>query len=253
MNPTSEKKTIFPTLTLPLACGLVAALLIWAFILIGSEMLEGDTRSFDMQLLRTAQSVRAAQPWVAVAMRDFSGMGSGAVLTLFTGVTVVYLVLMRKHWMALLVASAVITGSVVVSWLKFGFARARPGVEFAELVASGLSFPSAHAGNSAIVFLTLGALLASTRIRAVERIYILSVATLMTTLVGLSRVALGVHWATDVLAGWAFGAAWALVWLMLARRVSSPKHYEQLTSAMSGSGSGSGSENPHHAPRPRPP
>ena len=75
----------------------------------------------------------------------------------------------------------------------------------------------------------------------------LSVATLMTTLVGLSRVALGVHWATDVLAGWAFGAAWALVWLMLARRVSSPKRYEQLTSAMSGS------ENPHHAPRPRPP
>jgi undecaprenyl-diphosphatase len=89
-------------------------------------------------------------------------------------------------------------------------------------VAPGLSFPSGHAGISAIVFLTLGALLASTRSRAVERSYILGTATLMTVLVGLSRIALGVHWATDVLAGWAFGAVWALIWLMLARRLSGP-------------------------------
>jgi undecaprenyl-diphosphatase len=61
-------------------------------------------------------------------------------------------------------------------------------------------------------------LLASTRTRAIERTYILAMASLMTLLVGVSRIILGVHWATDVLAGWAFGAAWAMLWLLLARR-----------------------------------
>jgi undecaprenyl-diphosphatase len=210
------------SLALPLLGGLVVALLAWAFMLISGEVLEGDTRSFDMRLLQAAQSLRTSQPWVAGAMRDFSGLGSASVLTLFTSVTVVYLMLVHKRAMALLLASAVITGSVGVNWLKLGFARVRPAAEFAELAAPGMSFPSGHAGNSAIVFLTLGALLASTRIRTMERVYILSVAALMTTLVGISRIALGVHWATDVLAGWAFGAAWALVWLMLARRVGAP-------------------------------
>ena len=66
-------------------------------------------------------------------------------------------------------------------------------------------------------FQSVGALLASTRRPAIEQMYILAMASLMTLLVGVSRVALGVHWATDVLAGWAFGAAWALVWLLLAQ------------------------------------
>jgi undecaprenyl-diphosphatase len=72
---------------------------------------------------------------------------------------------------------------------------------------------------SAIVFLTLGALLANTRSRWVERVFILATASIATFLVGLSRVALGVHWATDVLAGWALGAAWAIGWLLVAHRV----------------------------------
>jgi undecaprenyl-diphosphatase len=157
---------------------------------------------------------------VAEVMRDLSGLGSTAVLTLFTAVTVCYLALVSARATALLVAAAVITGSVGVSWLKAWFGRLRPAADFAELLAPGLSFPSGHAGVSAIVFLTLGALLASTRSRAIERMYILAMASLMTLLVGLSRIALGVHWATDVLAGWAFGAAWAVIWVLLARRLN---------------------------------
>jgi undecaprenyl-diphosphatase len=90
------------------------------------------------------------------------------------------------------------------------------------MLAPGLSFPSGHAGISAIVFLTLGALLAGTRVRLVERTFILTMAALMTLLVGISRVALGVHWATDVLAGWAIGAAWAMLWLLLVRAQARP-------------------------------
>jgi len=208
----------YRSLFLPLLAGLGVALLAWAFIQLSSEMVEGDTRAFDMQLLRAAQSLRSGQPWVAEVMRDLSGLGSTAVLTLFTAVTVGYLALVSARTTALLVATAVITGSVGVSWLKDVFGRLRPAADFAELVAPGLSFPSGHASVSAIVFLTLGALLASTRSRAIERTYILAMAALMTLLVGLSRITLGVHWATDVLAGWAFGAAWSMVWLLLAQR-----------------------------------
>jgi undecaprenyl-diphosphatase len=214
----SEGRDRYRSLFLPLLAGLGVVLLAWAFIQLSSEMVEGDTRAFDMQLLRAAQTLRSGQPWVAEVMRDLSGLGSTAVLTLFTVATVGYLALVSARTTALLVATAVITGSVGVSWLKAGFGRVRPAADFAELVAPGLSFPSGHAGISAIVFLTLGALLASTRTRAIERTYILAMASLMTLLVGVSRIILGVHWATDVLAGWAFGAAWAMLWLLLARR-----------------------------------
>ena len=204
-------------LSLSLLVGLAAALLAWVFVHLGSEMAEGDTRAVDLAILRAMQAVRNSHPWVAAVMRDLSGLGSTAVLTLCTAITVGYLALVSVRKMAGLVAVAVITGAVGISLLKGVFARVRPGAAFAEVVVPGVSFPSGHAGMSAIVFLTLGALLASTRSRAVERAYILAVAAFMTLLVGLSRVALGVHWATDVLAGWAYGFGWALFWLLLAR------------------------------------
>ena len=103
-------------------------------------------------------------------MRDLSGLGSTTVLTLFTVTTVGYLALVSARTMALLVAASVISGSVVVSVFKAAFGRLRPDAAYAELVASGLSFPSGHATMAAIVFLTLGALIAGTRSRLKERI-----------------------------------------------------------------------------------
>jgi undecaprenyl-diphosphatase len=202
-----------------LIAGLVVVLSIWAFIGISGEMVEGDTGAFDMAILQAAQSLRTSHPWVAEVMRDLSGLGSTAVLTLFTIITVGYLVVVRAPATALLVAAAVVAGSVGINLLKAQFGRPRPDRTFAELLAPGMSFPSGHAAMSAIVFLTLGALLASTRGRAREQVYIFAMATLMAVLVGMSRIVLGVHWATDVLAGWAFGTAWALISLLIARRL----------------------------------
>jgi undecaprenyl-diphosphatase len=121
-----------------------------------------------------------------------------------------------------LTAQAVGTGSIGVSLLKTYFGRPRPDARFAELVVSGMSFPSGHAANSTIVFLTIAALLASNRTRVIERLYILAVASLLAVFVGLSRIALGVHWATDVAAGWALGACWAIAWLLVVRRLNRP-------------------------------
>lgn len=204
----------------PLIAGLVAALLTWVFIQISSEMIEGDTRAIDMTILRAAQSLRIGRPWVSEVMRDLSGLGSTTVLTLFTVVAGGYLAVVRARLTALLMLAAVISGSVCVGLLKAQFDRPRPEATFAELVAPGLSFPSGHATISAIVFLTVAALIASTRTRTIEQAYILAMATLMAMLVGVSRIALGVHWVTDVVAGWALGAAWALAWLLLTRRLT---------------------------------
>ena len=204
----------------PLLVVFVAATLALLFIVLAGEVQEGDTRFFDMQLLLRAQELRAAYPWLAEVMRDLSGLGSTVVLTLVTVATVGYLALVSQRTTAVLVATSVSSGTVLVSVFKAAFGRIRPDLAYAELPASGLSFPSGHASMSAIVFLTIAALLASSHTRVSERTYILVTAGLTTFLVGLSRVALGVHYATDVIGGWAFGSAWAIVWLVLARHIA---------------------------------
>lgn len=216
----SRRTLSHPAVYRPLLAGLTTALLTWVFIQISIEMIEGDTRGFDMAILHAAQAPRMSHPWVTEVMRDLSGIGSTAVLTLFTVIAVGYLTVVRARLTALLVVAAVVTGTVGVSLLKTQFDRPRPDADLAVLLAPGMSFPSGHATISTIVFLTVAALLANTRTRVMERTYILAMPALMAMLVGLSRIAVGVHWATDVAAGWAFGTAWALAWLLLARRLS---------------------------------
>lgn len=203
----------------PLLSGLAILLLLLMFAKLGSEVFEGETRGFDAYFLHHAQALRVAYPRLADVMRDLSALGSTVLMTLIALITVVYLALVGARPMAALVAGAVVTGAVMVDLMKLAFGRLRPDPAFAEMAAQGLSFPSGHSSISAIVYLTLGALVASTRTRLVERTYILAVSAVMTGLVGISRVALGVHWATDVVAGWAFGTAWAMAWLLLAARI----------------------------------
>jgi undecaprenyl-diphosphatase len=216
--PGAPRADRFRKLTKPLLAGLCSALLLLAFAHIGSEVAEGETHAFDVAVLHAAQRLRLGQPWVTEVMRDLSGLGSEAVLTLFTTIAVLYIALLQRRRLAVLVASSVISGTALVSLFKAMFGRSRPDGAFSELVVSSLSFPSGHASMSAIVFLTVGVLLASTRSAWAERSFILAASGLMTLLVGLSRVAMGVHWATDVIGGWAFGSAWALLWLLLSGR-----------------------------------
>lgn len=199
---------------------LLSLLLGLAFIHIGSEVLEGDTLSVDQNVLQAAQRLRLAYPWVVSAMRDLSGLGSTMALALFTIATVGYLLLASQRITAILVAATVLTGSALNSAFKLIYGRLRPDPAFSDFAVSGLSFPSGHASMSAIVFLTLGVLVASRHTRLRERTYILTVSMVLTLLVGVSRIALGVHWTSDVLGGWAFGTAWAMAWLVLARQAT---------------------------------
>jgi len=204
----------YPRLLWPLLIGALALLLALGFVELAGEVLEGETHAFDQWVLQRAQTWRAGHPWLSEAMRDLSGLGSTATLTLVTGITVGYLWLVTTPRAAVLVGTSVLSGAALMSLLKLAFGRARPDAAQAALVVPGLSFPSGHSSMAAIVFLTLGTLIASTRPRLRERSYILACAALMALAVGVSRVALGVHWATDVLGGWAFGTGWALAWLL---------------------------------------
>lgn len=210
----------YRTLWLPLLVAAFVAFMLFVFLKLGAEVVEGDTLVFDQRLLQFAQSVRIKHAWIGPAMRDLSGLGSTVVLSLVTVGTVMYLALFSSRKLAILVAASVASGTLLVGWFKAGFGRIRPDLSYAELSVPGLSFPSGHATMSAIVFLTIGALISATRRSTSERVYILLVAGLMTFLVGLSRVALGVHWVTDVMGGWAFGSAWAVLWLWLLSHMS---------------------------------
>lgn len=205
------------------ACGFFA----WAFIELADEVIEGETHALDSTILMALRNPQdLANPlgpsWLEEAARDFTGLGGYAILTLLTTATVVYLLMVGKRGAALLVLISVVGGTLLSTGLKIGFERPRPDLVPHATRVYTASFPSGHAMLSAIIYLTLGALLA--RVEKSRRIsaFIMGLAIAMTLLVGASRVYLGVHWPSDVLAGWSVGAAWAaLCWfvaLQLQRR-----------------------------------
>ncbi len=200
---------------------IVAAGAFFAFAKLADEVVEGGTRAFDERVLMALRTPGdLADPigprWFEEMMRDFTALGGTGVLVLMVLAVAGFLALTRKGHAALAVIIAVTGGVLVSQTMKWAYARPRP-----ELVPHGAevytaSFPSGHAMMSAIVYLTLGAMLARTQSGQAVKAYVLAVAVFLTVLVGTSRVYLGVHWPTDVLAGWMLGATWALAcWLVM--------------------------------------
>jgi undecaprenyl-diphosphatase len=191
------------------------AALLFAFGLIAQEVVEGEPLAFDrtvMLAFRDAAnpSIPIGPPWLLEAARDVTSLGSTVVLGIILFAVVGYLLLDRKRTAAWLMLGAVLGGVALNDFLKFAFARPRPDFVTPAVQVFTSSFPSGHAALSAIAYLTLGAILARTHASVRIRIYLMSLAAIVTGLVGLSRVYLGVHYPTDVLAGWCVGTAWAM-------------------------------------------
>lgn len=207
-----------------LAAMLLAAGAVWVFIELADEVFEGDTASIDERLLLALRAPNdtgdpLGPSWFEELARDITGLGGAGVLALLTLASAGFLALQRKVHLALYLLLAVGSGTALSTVLKMGFDRPRP-----ELVAHGQvvytsSFPSGHSMLSALAYLTLGALLASGQTNLPMRAYLIALAAFLTILVGASRVYLGVHWPTDVLAGWTAGAAWALLCWAFAERL----------------------------------
>lgn len=216
-------------LPLLLSLLLVAAGL-WAFIAVAGEVLEGDTHAVDRALLLLLRNpADHADPigprWLEVFGRDVTALGGLGLLGFVTLAVAGYLELQGKRRAALFVVAAVAGGMLVSFALKTGFDRPRPDLVPHGTFVQTASFPSGHSMLAAVVYLTLGALVARVQPSRSLRIYVIALAVLVTVAVGVSRVYLGVHWPTDVLAGWAAGATWAtlcwiaVLWLQRRRKV----------------------------------
>jgi undecaprenyl-diphosphatase len=202
------------------ALALIALTLV-SFVLVGF-VLDGETQGFDERILRSLRKADdPAQPigprWLQYAALDVTALGSATVLGLAVFAVIGYLLLQGLPRMALFVLIASMGGSILNGYLKTLFGRARPDVVPHLREVMSLSFPSGHAMTSAAVYLTLGALLMRVSSRRVTRWYCMGVAAMATILVGLSRVYLGVHYPTDVLAGWTIGLSWALFCWIIER------------------------------------
>ncbi|MBO9560982.1 MAG: phosphatase PAP2 family protein [Caulobacter sp.] len=200
--------------------GAVAALLVLAggalaFLNLSEEVAEGDTAAFDLAVLKALRlpgdpNTLIGPKWLHVAAADVTALGSITVLTLIVSL-VLALMLSLRRWSEALVVFVGAAGGVAISQgLKQLFGRERPDLVYRAVEAANPSFPSGHAMLSAVVFLTLGALAARFAPRKRVKALALGAAVLLSLLVGASRIYLGVHWTSDVLAGWSLGAAWAM-------------------------------------------
>lgn len=189
---------------------------IWGFIALAGEVIEGDTQSFDERLLLALRNPADLNDpigpgWVEEMGRDFTALGGVGVLVLITLGALGYLLLAR-HFRAALFALVAVPGGILLSTvMKLGFDRPRPDLVPHEAMVYTASFPSGHSMMSAVTYLTLAALLIRIQPALRLKAYLLLLAILLTLLVGVSRVYLGVHWPTDVLAGWTAGASWAAI------------------------------------------
>jgi undecaprenyl-diphosphatase len=207
--------------------------LVLLFAQIADEVFEQETHAFDKAILLALRvngdpRQMIGPPWLALAFRDITSLGGFTVITLVTLLSVLYLLVAGKIRNAVILTLAISLGAVAESSLKLLFSRARPDVVPHLVEVQTMSFPSGHAMMSAVTYLTLGAMLARAQPTRHLRIFILSVGVFLTVSIGISRVFLGVHWPTDILAGWTIGGAWALVTWMVAdalqRRDRDPNH-----------------------------
>lgn len=199
---------------------LILGLGLFAFIGIADEVVDGDTMRFDRWLLLVLRiSGDSGNPigpaWVEEMFRDFTALGGVGVIGLLTLASIGYLWLQGLRQTAGFVLTAILGGLLLSLALKGGFDRPRPDLVSHGSMIYTSSFPSGHSMLSAVVYLTGGALLAVVHASRRVRIFLIGCSVLTTLLVGVSRIYLGVHWPSDVLAGWAAGAAWAAAcWLV---------------------------------------
>ena len=198
----------------------VVTLGVMTFVELADDMTEADGRAFDQAVLEAMRpGVTPADPWgpgwLEEAAMDLTALGGIAVLGLFALATIGFLILQRKRLSALLLALGLAGGVALSEGLKAVFGRERPPEELQAVETLNASFPSGHSLLSAVFYLSIGVMLTRAFPQRRFKAYVIGVAVLLTLLVGLTRVYLAAHWATDVLAGWSVGAAWAMaLWLV---------------------------------------
>lgn len=193
----------------------LAAAALWAFIAVVEEVFLESEIAVDTAIMLFLRSPSNGMDpigpgWIEDAARDVTALGSVSVLSIVTIFTISFLIFLRKRRTALGVFIATVGGTAIGQLAKMLFERPRPDfLPAAEFHTA--SFPSGHAMMAAVTYLTLAALVARILPGFLLKGHVMISAIVTTILVGISRVYLGVHWPSDVLGGWALGAAWALL------------------------------------------
>ncbi|MGB3388978.1 MAG: phosphatase PAP2 family protein [Pseudaminobacter sp.] len=208
---------------------LVVAGGLWGFVELMEVARDAAPHSFDTEILLAFRvagdpSAPIGPSWMEEAVRDVTSLGGTVVLIFIALATIIYLLLADKPAAALFVFASIAGGQMLSSMLKLGVDRPRPDLVSHLVEVHTLSFPSGHAMLSAVTYLTLGALLTHILPGRAIKLYVLFLAVLVTFCVGVSRIYLGVHWPSDVLAGWCAGSAWAMLCWLIARRFLRREH-----------------------------
>jgi undecaprenyl-diphosphatase len=200
--------------TLRLALGLfvlvgatLAVLGTWAFAEIAEHVRAGRTQAFDDAVLTWVGSHRT--PLLEQAMLEITFLGTGSVVVVMVSVAALFLWLTRHHYSAILLLVATLGGLLLNSVLKATFDRPRPQLFSWGTHALTSSFPSGHAMSAAVVYGTVAYLAARLQRRRWARALTLAIAAVLIVLICLSRLFLGVHYPSDVIAGVFVGLAWA--------------------------------------------
>ena len=206
-----------------LVIGLGLCGVLFLFIRLAGEVMKGDTQTLDVQIIRSLRSAAdPAQPigpaWMEGVLIDITALGSPVVLGLIVLIITGYLLLEARYVTAVIVLLSSISGEILNEALKVFFERPRPSVVPHLRTVVTASFPSGHAMESAIIYLTLGALLMRVVEGRITKIYCMAMAMFLTLIVGVSRVFLGVHYPSDVLGGWMLGFFWAAVTFLVTQR-----------------------------------
>lgn len=165
-------------------------------------------------------------------MRDCTAFGGMLMLALVTTAVAFYLVLRKQYHALVFLLSAVVGAAVLSMLLKGMFQRERPDILVHRSHTMTTSFPSGHAMLSAAVWLTLGVLLSRLERSRYVKAYFILLGVFISFLVGISRVWLGVHWPSDVLAGWMAGTFWALFCWFVLRYLQQHGQVEPPTAAV---------------------
>jgi undecaprenyl-diphosphatase len=217
-----RKEPFIPALLLIIAGSL------WIFAEISDDISEREPHHIDRAiLLAMREPGDPSDPIGPVKMeemgRDLTALGGFTILTGLTVFSIGIALFLGKPKLAGIITVAITGGMFLTSLLKRSYDRPRPDLVPHGVIVTNASFPSGHAMMAAVVYLTLGVLLARTQPKRAVRIYLIALSVFITILVGISRVYLGVHWPTDVLAGWTLGAAWALLFWLIAMKIDPPK------------------------------
>jgi undecaprenyl-diphosphatase len=221
MSIASARKRLLELVSLSLLLGLAAAIATLVFFgWLADEVLEGDARHFDDATRAAVHTL--ASPALTAAMRGISFLGSTLFLTAATIMVVAWFALRKWGREAKLFTITMIGASFLNTTLKLAFKRPRPIPFFDLTPPETYSFPSGHSLASCCFFAGLAAILSGRIKRKRTRLISWLAAATMFLLIGLSRIYLGVHYTTDVIAGFAAALIWILVVrfveLQLARR-----------------------------------